>query len=179
MKKHTKEAIFCAKYLKENGYLSGDKLDELSALIDDLDVDFNLVRIRKDYYTELAEKLRELWPSGNKDGKYPWRDSVKNLAYRLKYIWALRGLKEYTVDDVLSVARKYLAQYENDATYMQTLPYFICKQKRATIDADGKIDYETKSVLADMLESLTDEQRQQNEFEALFGNTQFEQGTII
>ena len=83
-KKYSDEAVFCVKYLHDRGYLSEDKLDELTSLLDDFKVDFKLIKVNKDYYTELDTKLRELWPSGNKEGKFPWRDSVENLRIRLK-----------------------------------------------------------------------------------------------
>lgn len=45
---------------------------------------------KKSFFEELAERLREMWPPGEKDGKYPWRDSVGNLARRLELLWADR-----------------------------------------------------------------------------------------
>lgn len=178
-KKYSDEAVFCVKYLHDRGYLSEDKLDELTSLIDDFKVDFKLIKVNKDYYTELATKLRELWPSGNKDGKYSWRDSVDNLRIRLKSLWELRGLKEYSIEDVLMVARQYLAQFEDNTKYMKVLKYFIYKQKPATVQADGQIKYSYESDLADRLEALTEEQRQQNEMEAMFNSMPFQEGNLI
>ncbi len=34
----------------------------------------------------VAKGLRELWPTGEKDGKWPWRDSVTNIEKRLEFI---------------------------------------------------------------------------------------------
>lgn len=105
-----------------------------------------------DFYVKLAEGLRELWPPGEKDGKYPWRSSVKDLKTRLEFLWKDRKLKDkYTIDDCLTVARKYLSQYENNAKYMQTLKYFIFKQDKMA-DTKGKVKLTYKSTLADMLE---------------------------
>ncbi|MBQ3871344.1 MAG: hypothetical protein II780_01430, partial [Clostridia bacterium] len=49
-------------YLNERGYLQQEKLDELTALLVDFGADFRLVKVRKNFYTECAERLRELWP---------------------------------------------------------------------------------------------------------------------
>lgn len=107
----------------------------------------------KDFLTELATKLRLLWPPGEKDGKYPWRESVSATTERLDFLWKERGLKDkYTLDQCLIAARRYLAQFQDNAKYMQTLKYFICKQTKI-VGKNGKITYITKSVFADMLEN--------------------------
>ena len=177
--KYSDESLFCAKYLQEKGYLSEGDLNEMSALLDDLKVDFELVKVEKNFYVELAERLRELWPTGNKDNKYPWRDSVENISQRLKHLWVTRKLKEYTIDECLTVARKYLAQFEEDTKYMRVLKYFIYKSKPAYVKENGLSVHQYESIFADMLESLTDEQRQQIELEKMFGLDSLGQGTII
>ena len=104
------------------------------------------------YFVTLAEGLRELWPAGEKDGKWPWRDSVSNLTRRLQNLWDVRELEQYPLDTCLTVARRYLSQYEDDAKYMQTLKYFILKQEDM-VGKDGRKRHIDKSVFADMLES--------------------------
>lgn len=109
----------------------------------------------EDFYSKLAGGLRELWPPGEKDGKYPWRDSVKNLKTRLEFLWRDRKFKDkYSIEQCLSVARKYLSQYEDNAKYMQTLKYFIFKQEPMT-NSKGKTKITYKSTFADMLEDNT------------------------
>lgn len=151
MAEYSDEAIYCVKYLAERGYLNQEKLTEIAMLLDDFDVDFKMVRIEKDFFTRLAEALRPLWPAGEKDGKYPWRDSVANLSRRLYTLWNVRNLKEYTIEQCLTVARRYLAQYETNAKYMRTLKYFILKQGEI-IDKAGLIRRTNESIFADMLE---------------------------
>lgn len=151
MAEYSDEAIYCVKYLAERGYLNQEKLTEIAMLLDDFDVDFNMVRIEKDFFTRLAEALRPLWPAGEKDGKYPWRDSVANLSRRLYTLWNVRNLKEYTIEQCLTVARRYLAQFETNAKYMRTLKYFILKQGEI-IDKAGLIRRTNESIFADMLE---------------------------
>lgn len=172
---YSDECKFCARYLLDNGVQSSN-FDEVVALLSDLDPDFELVKIEKsDFFTDLAQKLRELWPSGEKDGKWPWRDSVQNIAKRLKFLWEDRKLGQYTLEECLTAARRYLAQYEDNTKYMQVLKYFIFKQK-SVVQADGKIHYTHESKFADYLESsftdaLFNEYYSENELN--------DQGTII
>lgn len=179
IKGYSEETVFCVKYLKERGFLSEDKLDEIAGLIDELGGEFKFMKVKQGFYTELATKLRELWPSGEKDGKYPWRDSVTNLARRLETMWAARNLGEIPIEVCLTAARRYLAQYENNTKYMMTLKYFILKQGKITED-DGNVKLLQKSQFADMIESLTEEDKQQAEWENAFesSNTIF-QGNLI
>jgi len=119
----------------------------------------------KSFYEQLAEKLRELWPKGDKDGKYAWRDSVTNISKRLKTLWEVRNLKDYTIEECLAAANKYLSEFENDVHYMQVLKYFILKQ-REIVDAKGHIKYESTSRFADILEGLSTIESS-NDFESL------------
>ena len=175
--KYSDEAIFCVKYLKDCGFLSGDNLAEIAALVDDFDVEFKFVKIDRGYFHDLAVHLRALWPPGEKDEKHPWRDSVDNLKERLETMWVARNLKEYPIETCLSVARRYLAQFETSTKYMQTLKYFILKQGKI-IEKDGKIKYIQQSRFADMLENNPYEV--QDEWnEAFESSSTIEQGELI
>ena len=145
--------LFCARYLSERGYTSKD-YEDMVAHLGELKVDYNLVRKEPStFFTELAEKLRELWPPGEKEGKYPWRDSVPNLRKRLIELWVSRfNGKSYTIEQCLTVARKYLSNFQDDTRYMKVLKYFILKQKDI-VDQNGKATHYDESILADMLES--------------------------
>lgn len=154
---YSNECRFCARYLKEHGVPSGENFDELVSLISELDPDYKLIKIEKeDFFKTLANKLRELWPVGEKDGKYPWRDSITNLTRRLQLLWQQRELKDYTLEDCLTAARKYLAQFEENTKYMKVLKYFILKQKSIVDNKTGKINYVSESTFADILEGKTD-----------------------
>lgn len=135
----------------------------------------------KNFYTELATKLRDLWPVGEKDGKWPWRDSVGNLSKRLQFLWKERNLGDkYTIDDCLRAARRYLAQYETNAKYMQILKYFIYKQTSDMVSSkSGKITCSYKSNLADLLEGQAAMDAQED-FAAIFESSNtLEQGELI
>ena len=179
-KKYSDEAIFCAKYLNDRGFLEKDKLEEITALIDDLDADFQFIKVNLNFYVHLAKALRELWPTGEKDEKYPWRESVANLSRRLETLWAARNLKEIPIETCVMVARRYLAQFENNTKYMQTLKYFVLKQGKI-VGNDGGVRYIQQSQFADMLESITDEDKKQAEWESMFeqSNTIDQGGVLI
>lgn len=101
---------------------------------------------------DIAKGLWKLWPSGEKDGKWAWRDSVPNLTKRLQFLWSEREFGDkFTVEDCLRAGRRYLAQFQQDTKYMQILKYFIFKQT-SLVGSDGKIHYIYKSTLGDFLE---------------------------
>ena len=83
----------------------------------------------KDRFELLAEKLRELFPTGKKDGtNYYWRDSIKIIANKL------RGLKkvynaEFTDEEAIEATKKYVESFNGNYTYMQLLKYFISKRE--------------------------------------------------
>jgi len=149
----TPEVKFCVRYLVSRG-INAFNFRQAQLALGDNDPDFELVKVTDveyDFFEELATKLRELWPPGEKDGKWPWRDSVSNLSRRLKTLWKDRQLKDISIDDCLMAARRYLAQFEENARYMKTLKYFILKQDKL-IAENGRITYTNNSLFADMLE---------------------------
>jgi len=78
--------------------------------------------------TQLAEKLREIFPAGKKPGyAYTWRDSVSCIADRLKKFFMKYG--EYTDEQIIEATKAYVASFNGNYTYMQLLKYFIWKNK--------------------------------------------------
>lgn len=177
--KYPDELIFCVKYLAEQGYLSEDKLTEIASLLDDFDVDFTFVRAQKpSFFKQLAKGLRAIWPPGEKDGKYPWRDSEQNIEKRLTILWERRNLKEVSLDICLACARKYVSQFEDNKKYMKTLKYFIMKQGEI-LGKDGRINYTCESTLADMIEG-NDYDSVQDDWEKAFeSSTTLGEGVLI
>lgn len=158
----TPEIKFCIQYLKENNVSDGNTFESCLKKIKSSAPTFRLVPcIDKTFFVELATKMRELWPSGKKDNKWDWRESVPALVKRLQWLWENRELKKYSVEDCLLVCRKYLASYNDNTKYMKLLKYFILKRKNAEfVGSDGKIHYSYESEFANMLENLTDDERQ-------------------
>ena len=150
---NSSQQIWCAKSLIDSGFFQPDIAEKVASAIKDYEIDeYQLVAVKHDFFTELAEKLRKLWPEGEKDGKYPWRGSVKELSARLETLWNVRNLPEYTIDECLSAARRYLSQFQDNAKYMKILKYFILKQDKL-VQTGGKIRYVWQSSFADMLDS--------------------------
>jgi len=78
--------------------------------------------------TQLAEKLREIFPAGKKPGyAYTWRDSVSCITDRLKKFFMKYG--EYSDEQVIEATKAYVASFNGNYTYMQLLKYFIWKNK--------------------------------------------------
>lgn len=178
--RYSDECKFCARYLRDHGVAEGENFDELVALITELDPDYKLIRVEKeDFFKILATKLRDLWPAGDKDGKWAWRDSIGNLTRRLQLLWQMRELKNYTLDDCLSAARKYVSQFEDSTRYMKTLKYFILKQK-SIVSPDGKMNYVQESTFADILEGKSDISALEQEwFGEIQTSTELDEGTLI
>lgn len=98
-------------------------------------------------YIELAEKLRELYPNGKKEGTiYYWRDSAKVIASRLINFFKKYG--DYSDEEVIQATQKYINSFNGNYTLMQLLKYFISKK-----DKQG----EDTSMLASYLENLGEE----------------------
>lgn len=139
--------LFCVRYLANSGVDTAQYETLLNSIKQKPVVEYALIRQDHSFFTQVAMGLRDLWPPGNKEGKWAWRESVPALTDRLKFIWREHEVSEdYTVDDCLEAGRKYLARFENESTkYMQILKYFIFKQKQAGIDKNGiyKMTYES------------------------------------
>ena len=81
-------------------------------------------------FESLADKLRELFPRGSKDGKHQWRGSTKQVADRLMLMESKFG--KFTDEQAIDATKRYLEAYNNgNEPFMRTLPYFIIKVKRA------------------------------------------------
>ena len=182
MKALTPEIKFCVRYLKEQGVTVKDIIN-ITKSLSPRDPDFVLVKMKKDsFFTELAEKMRDLWPSGGrtiKGHEYPWRDSVDNIAKRLETLWKDRFKdKEFTIEECLMVARRYLSQFEHDTKYMMGIKFFIWKQKEL-VQSDGRIKYVTESKFADMLEGKADDDAVQNEWDEMLNSGNLGEGELI
>lgn len=145
------QRYFCGNSVLNQNYLAeflGSFADELLSSSEE-----QKKEKKNNYWENIAKDLREIWPSGEKDGKYSWRDSVPNLAKRLELMWStMIPSKNYSKDQILTVARKYVSQFQESTKYMRTLKYFILKQDKL-IGPDGKIHVKNSSLLVSMLES--------------------------
>ena len=110
--------------------------------------------------TNLANKLREIYPSGVKPGyKYTWRDSTSCIADRLKKFFLKYG--DYPDEDIIRVTKKYVDSFHGNYTYMQLLKYFIWKNKVTGEEyVNGRLigEVEKQSQLAAYLEDDSEEE---------------------
>ena len=178
----TPEMRFCVKYLLEHG-INALNFSEIASKVTTSDTGYTLVKKKevkeKSFFEELAKALRELWPPGDKMGKYPWRDSIPNLTKRLELLWKERMQgKNYTIEQCVAAARKYLSQFENDTTYMMLLKYFIMKQEQF-VEANRHVSFVNKSKLADILESSLDELQLEVEMDEYVSSITADEGQLI
>jgi len=175
----TDEVKFCVKYLMKRG-MTPETIKECMLLGGDIDADFELVKVQMNDFQALAVKMRELWPAGEKDGKWPWRDSVDNIAKRLEIVWTDRFKgKELDIDECLTVAKRYLARFQSNTKYMKVLKYFIYKKKPIVQTSDGRIRNLYESEFADMLEGKKCEDEVQNEWDSLINDSNLGEGTLV
>lgn len=125
------------------GYADKDVFDEYKAVVSDnnkdlianiiIDSDKKVINKEKDFIT-LANKMRELYPSGKKPGtNYSWKDSSIVIAQKLKTLVAKFNCS-FTEEEALEATKKYIDSFNGNYTYMQLLKYFILKTDRATGD---------------------------------------------
>ena len=178
----TPEIKYCVRYLKEQGVTEKDFVN-ISLALSPKDTDFVLVRMEKDdFFNELAEKMRELWPPGGrmiKGHEYPWRDSVSNISRRLETLWKERlSGKDYTIEECLIVVRRYLAQFEDNTKFMKSVKYFIWNQKEL-VQSNGRIKYVIESIFADMLEGKNEQDAVMNEWNDILNSENIGEGELV
>ena len=181
-KQLTPEIKYCVRYLKERGFTEQD-FPNICKALSPTDADYSLVKLQGNaFFDELASKLRDLWPAGSrkiKGKEYEWRDSVSNLSRRLEALWKERFKgKDYSIEECLTVARRYLSQFENDTKFMMSVKFFIWKQKEL-VQSNGRIKYVTESKFADMLEGKEAEDAVMNEWNDILGSVNIGEGELI
>lgn len=117
----------------------------------------SLTKESKDYKT-LATKLKEVFPSGKKDGTSNyWAEGTTLIERRLKQFEKKYGL--FSDEAILNAARKYVEGFNGNYRYMRTLRYFIFREERG---AAG--DVESKSDLLTYLENAGEEDNLKNDW---------------
>ena len=82
-----------------------------------------------DRFEILANKLREIYPKGKKEGTaYQWRDSTKIIANKLKSVVRYYNAS-FTDEQAINATKKYVEGFNGNYTYMQLLKYFISKKE--------------------------------------------------
>ena len=141
-----------AKGFADKDLFSSGKLvisDKVKDLISTISIDSDKNVIDKDSeFTELATKLREIYPAGRKDGTtYMWRGTTAEVAKKLKTLVVKYGFV-INKESVIKATKEYVNSFNGNYRYMQLLKYFILKSVK---DADGNVDI--KSELMSIIEN--------------------------
>lgn len=103
----------------------------------------------------LAEKLRELYPEGKKQGtQYYWRDSNSVIVKKLKALIKKYG-DCFTDEQAINATKKYVESFNGNYQFMQLLKYFISKN----VVKGGEVE-ETSQLLS-YIENAGQEDKQQ------------------
>lgn len=89
---------------------------------------------------EIAEGLKSIFPQGKKEGTSNyWAESKLLIVKRLKSFFKRYG-SEYTKEQILEAARKYVEGFNGRYQYMRTLKYFIFRDRNTLGEAEASSD---------------------------------------
>lgn len=139
----------CIASLVEKGWAEQDLFDETKVVLSDntkedifnvlIDSD-KLVENKQDNFNSLANKLREIFPRGNKAGtNYNWRGSTAEIARKLKNLVVRYGCR-FTDEEAIEATKAYVASFNGDYKYMKLLKYFLLKTPR---NNNGDVEIES------------------------------------
>ena len=118
--------------------------------------------VAKKDFGVLADKLRELYPSGKKEGtNYMWRDSTMTIAMKLKNLDEMckkYGLHRFTDEEAIDATKRYVESFQGNYQFMQLLKYFILKQS-----------YEKAEKASQLLSYIQNENSNQEDSQNIFG----------
>lgn len=97
------------------------------------------IKESSDRYKKLAEDLMAIFPEGKKAGTtYYWRGSITVISERLKKLVAQKNV-EFTDEQAISAARRYVQSFNGNYKYMSILMYFIYKNKNSEKEFDSQL----------------------------------------
>ena len=119
----------------ENNIVVSDKVKDLVTTII-IDSDKNVVD-KDAEFIELANELRELYPTGRKEGTtYMWRGTTAEIAKKLKTL-VVKYKYTFTKEQVIKATKEYISSFNGNYKKMRLLKYFILKSER---DADDNVN---------------------------------------
>lgn len=81
-------------------------------------------------FEELAKKLQDIYPKGNKPGTtYNWGDNTTVIAFKLRTLVAKYGFI-FTEDEAIKATKEYVESFEDDNKNMRLLKYFILRTSK-------------------------------------------------
>lgn len=130
-----------ARGLADRDLFSGGNVivsDKVKDLVSTIAIDSDKNVIDKDNeFLELANELRELYPSGRKEGTtYMWRGTTAEIAKKLKTL-VVKYKYSFTKEQVIKATKEYISSFNGNYKKMRLLKYFILKSER---DADDNIN---------------------------------------
>lgn len=139
----------CIASLIAKGWAGADLFDDTKIVLSDntkenvfnvlVDSD-KLVEDKQDDFEAIANKLREIFPKGNKAGtNYNWRGSTAEIARKLKNLVVKYGCK-FTEEEAIEATKAYVASFNGDYKYMKLLKYFLLKTPR---NNNGDVEIES------------------------------------
>lgn len=152
-----KQSLIDKGYITNAGDLFGryKTTDKAVKLLDDVLADSSVDDDTK--ITELAIKLKELYPKGKKEGTNQfWADGISIIVKRLKIFYKKYGF--YNNDAIIKATEDYIKSFNGDYRYMKTLKYFLWSEK---VNKAGEVE-PTSDLLtyienADQVDELSDD----------------------
>jgi hypothetical protein len=97
----------------------------------------NFIEGRGRNYEELAMRIRDEFPKGKKNNKYPWKGILKGIVDKLKKLDRNYGLSIYTDNQIIQAVKEYVGQFNSMTmdTGMQICPYFVEKNGTSNLIA--------------------------------------------
>lgn len=81
-------------------------------------------------FEELAKKLQDIYPKGNKPGTtYNWGDNTAVIAFKLRTLVAKYGFI-FTEDEAIKATKEYVESFKDDNKNMKLLKYFILRTSK-------------------------------------------------
>lgn len=117
------------------------------------------VEAKDSRFVKLAEKMKEIYPAGRKEGtSYMWRGNTNEIVKKLKALNDKYAF-EFTDEQALTATKEYVESFNGDYRFMQLLKYFILKVVR---DGDGNV--EIKSELMTRIENAGQEEAKRQDW---------------
>ena len=133
---------------EETKYKLSRKANEVLSCI--LAESTNAVAKRSTNIEELADKLREIYPSGKiPNTNYYYKCNRQDIINKLKTFFKMYGTK-YTDEQIINATQKYVNSFNGNYAYLKLLKYFIWKDERLKGES-------VQSLLADFIENESSE----------------------
>ena len=112
-------------------------------VLDSVIMDSDKEQEPQDRLIQLATRLKEVFPKGKKDGtNYYWADGVALIVRRLKLFFKKYG-NDFTDEQIVQAAEKYVQGFNGNYQYMRLLKYFIFKEK---VGANGEVEGDSELI---------------------------------